>query len=69
MNDSTKAVFELMLVYDGACPEVFTNNKIYRYSARIHDLRKQGYRVGSRRCTSPIHTHTRRINEYFLETL
>ena len=67
MNDSTRAVFELMRVYDGACPRTFTLNDIYRYSARIYDLRQLGYRIGSRRCRSPIHSHTRRIMEYYIE--
>ena len=39
MNDSTRAVLELMRVYDGACAKTFALNDIYRYSARIHDLR------------------------------
>ena len=69
MNDSTKAVLELMRVYDGACAKTFALNDIYRYSARIHDLRNQGYRIGARPCTSPLHTHTHRINEYYLEGL
>ena len=69
MNDSTRAVFELMRVYDGACPKVFAINDIWRYSARIHDLRNAGYKVGARPCTSPIHSHTKRINEYYVEGL
>ena len=67
MNDSTRATLEIMRVYDGACPNTFTMNNIYRYSARIYDLRKIGYKIGSRRCRSPIHSHTRRIMEYYIE--
>ena len=66
MNDSTRAVFDLMFYYDGACPKTFADHKIYRYSARIYDLRKMGYQIGSRRCRSPIHSHTKRINEYYV---
>ena len=67
MNDSTRAVLEIMRVYDGACQKTFASNDVYRYSARIFDLRQLGYRIGARRCRSPIHTHTRRIMEYFVE--
>lgn len=67
MNDSTRATLEIMRVYDGACPDTFALNHIHRYSARIFDLRKLGYRIGSRRCRSPIHSHTRRIMEYYVE--
>ena len=67
MNDSTRATLEIMRVYDGACPHTFADNNIYRYSARIFDLRQQGYRIGSRRCRSPIHSHTKRIMEYYIE--
>ena len=66
MNDSTRAVYELMRVYDGACQRVFWDNDIGRYSARIYDLRKQGYRIGARVCRSPIHVHTHHIKEYYL---
>ena len=70
MNDSTRAVLEIMRVYDGACPLTFNNNGIYSYSNRIFDLRhKHGYKVGDRRCRSPIHRHApdRRIMEYYIE--
>ena len=66
MNDSTRAVFELMFYYDGACPRTFGQHDIYRYSARIHELRQMGYEVKSRPCRSPIHAHTKRINEYYV---
>ena len=67
MNNSTRAVYELMRVYDGACQDVFWLNHIGRFSARIHELRKAGYKVGDRPCRSPIHTHTRRVMEYYIE--
>ena len=64
MNDSTRAVLELIRVYDGACPRDFANNDIYRYSARIHDLRKMGYRIVAHKCQR--HAHRNRINQYVL---
>lgn len=65
LPDCTRAVVELMLRYDGACPRHFANHDIYRYSARIHELRELGWKVGKRRCTH--HHHQKVIWEYYIE--
>lgn len=64
MNDSQTAVLELIRRYDGACPRDFANHDIYRYSARIFELREMGYRIVSHRCRR--HHHQKPIVEYRL---
>lgn len=64
MTDSQTAVLELIRYYDGACPRDFANHDIYRYSARIFELREMGYRIVSHRCQR--HAHKNRIVQYVL---
>ena len=64
MNNSTRATLEIIRTYDGACPRDFANNDIYRYGARIYDLRQAGYSIIKTPCKK--HHHTRRIYQYRL---
>jgi hypothetical protein len=65
MKPSTEAVLNLIRRYDGACPRHFANHDIYRYGARIKDLRDAGYRIGKRRCSKHHHRHV--MWEYYEE--
>ena len=50
MNSSQTAVLELIRRYDGACMRHFANHNIGRFGARIHELRKMGYRIVQHKC-------------------
>ena len=57
MTGSQQAVLETMRRYGGACPRDFANHDIYRYSARILELREQGYRIITHKCQRHTHRH------------
>lgn len=42
---------------DGVCGTRFLELHIPRYSARINELRKDGYTISRRTCTNPYHQH------------
>lgn len=68
MKPCTRTVLELLRSYDGVCPRTFATFDIYRYGARIFELRHDhGYEIGTRRCSNQSHWHRRRIDEYYLE--
>ena len=62
MNASTRAVLEVIRVHDGACARTFALNDIYRYSARIKELRDVGYRIVKTPCRK--HHHRNVLWEY-----
>ena len=62
MNDSTRAVLETMRFCDGACARTFAESDIYRFGARIYDLRQLGYRITKTPCRK--HHHRNVIWEY-----
>ncbi len=59
---SQKQVTLAMLrnVPDGICGTVFLQNNIPRYSARIADLRADGYTIDTLPCDHPYHHHASR---------
>ena len=64
MNSSQTAVLELIRRYDGACMRHFANHNIGRFGARIHELRKMGYRIIKHQCRH--HKHQHYVPEYRL---
>jgi hypothetical protein len=64
MKPSTEAVLALMRRFNGACPRDFANHDIYRYGARIFELRRAGWTIGTLKCRR--HRHRRRIVRYVI---
>jgi len=50
-------VLEMLRRNPWVCGVQFHEAGIYRYSARIHELRRQGCLIDSRRCDRPYHQH------------
>lgn len=57
MKDSAVQVLRLMQNNAGACGRDFTEESIARYSARIAELRAEGYIVQRELCTRHAHNH------------
>ena len=46
------------LLFGRLCGQTFLEDLIPRYSAVIHSLRREGWRIERRRCVNPLHTHS-----------
>ena len=66
MTQQERILYELS---DGpVCGTTFLNYHIPRYSARIHELRVQGYKITSEPCRMAHHRHLSPQIVYQLET-
>ena len=50
----------------GVCANEFLNARIPRFSARLHDLRKQGHIIENRKCFLTSHRHQTKQVRYVL---
>ena len=65
MKPGTRAVLNLLRAYpDGICRRVFAQHDIYEPSARIGELRDQGFWVDTQPCRR--HRHRNRVVSYTL---
>lgn len=53
-----QAVLKTIRDHNGACGRTFAEHDIYRYGARIHELRGLGYNIVKSKCTVHVHRTT-----------
>jgi len=66
MIPSAAAVLNLLRAHpnDGVCARTFAMHDIYRFGARIHELRQLGYLIEQAKCHA--HLHVNHIPAYHL---
>lgn len=57
LKPSAEAVLNVLRSHPGGvCARTFAEYDIYRFGARIHELRQLGWLVGSHDCTTHLHS-------------
>lgn len=58
LTPTQAAVLRVIQRNNGACARDFSENDLYRFGARIHELRGLGYNIQKSKCTVHVHKAT-----------
>lgn len=64
-----RAVLNLLSYHEAFCRREFAQHDIYEVSARIGELRRLGWHIGSRPCKRHEHQSRNGLIEYFLQPI